>query len=116
MNKSQKNHYLQVDDDGTVTYMLDETSQFVQDLKKFQEGQDGLTFNGKPMPSAYWNLICSIRDVSWYLKGMKPTRSWKITPVKKYFGFRGHDNKIFLDYLQAIQQELVNKKQEDGAN
>lgn len=50
--------------------------------------------NGKPMPRGVYNLILSIRDCKLYSKGIKPTRYWKISDVKIYFGITGNANKL----------------------
>lgn len=61
------------------------TSPFFSDLT---DEKKTLLVNSSPMSLGYWNLICSIRDVSLYSKGIKVHRNWKITDVKNYFGLR----------------------------
>jgi hypothetical protein len=69
-----------------------------------------INLNGKPMPSAYWNLICSKRDVALYCKGILIHRHWKITPVKQYFGFSGRDKNILLEYLSDLVDFFESKE------
>jgi len=86
--------------------------QFWYELEQFAISggqQHGLNVNGNPMPSAYWNLICSIRDIGLYNKGIVINRHWKITPVKEYFGWVGKDNISFLDYLNDIKDYVKNE-------
>ncbi len=59
-------------------------------LKDLGSGRT-IKFNGKDMPMAIYNLIVSKRDLGLWKMGMKPHRGWKVTDVKKYFGFTGHD-------------------------
>ena len=70
-----------------------------------------LNVNGNPMPRGYWNLICSIRDVSLYSKGIKPHRMWKISDVKWYFGAKGNPIAV-LEHLNEIKEMLVPSEQE----
>lgn len=48
-----------------------------------------MNINGMEANRGYYNLIISIRDVSLWVKGMKPHRHWRVTDVKKYFGLKG---------------------------
>lgn len=64
-------------------------------------------FDGNKIPSAYYNLIVSIRDCSLWAKGMKPHRFFQITDVKKYFGLKGN-SKTFADQLRNIKSLLEN--------
>jgi|TARA_R100000789_G_scaffold44460_1_gene45560 hypothetical protein len=60
---------------------IDGDCQFFIDL----ENKEGHGVN-----RGYWNLICTKRDLSMYVKhNMKPHRKWKVTDVKKYFGIKG---------------------------
>lgn len=53
-----------------------------------------MNINGMEANRGYYNLIISIRDVSLWVKGMKPHRHWRITDVKKYFGLKGSAENI----------------------
>lgn len=53
-----------------------------------------MNINGMEANKGYYNLIISIRDVSLWVKGMKPHRHWRITDVKKYFGLKGSAENI----------------------
>ena len=39
---------------------------------------------------AMWNLITSRSAVRLWTKGIKPSRHWRITDVKNYFGMNGN--------------------------
>ncbi len=67
-------------------------TQFEKDWEK------PMMINGMEANRGYYNLIISIRDVSLWIKGMKPHRHWYLTDVKKYFGIKGSAQKI-LDIL-----------------
>jgi hypothetical protein len=55
--------------------------------------------NGKPMPLAYWNMLCSYRDLQlWVRMNMKPHRGWKVSVVKRYFGLKGSGDKMLSDF------------------
>ena len=89
--------------------------QFWYELEEFlisNGEQGGISVNGNQVPRSYWNLIISIRDISLYLKGIIAHRNWKITPVKEYFGFKGRDNVLFLEYLNDLLNLL---RDEEGA-
>ena len=63
------------------------------------------------MNKAEFNLICSKRDVSMYVKhGMKPHRHWKVNDVKEYFGIKGAGQKLLDNFMQVRDEyyELTN--------
>ena len=62
---------------------IDEDCQFMADLVTIENGNRNYNLG-------MWNLICSIRDLKLFCKGIKPNRHWKITDVKKYFGMNGN--------------------------
>jgi len=69
--------------------------------------------NGSPMKMAVWNLICSKRDLSmWTKHNMKPTRMWKVSDVKWYFGIKGNGQKL-MDEFMIIFNAIVPKKEEE---
>ena len=70
-------------------------TQFYSDLSNGKT----INVNGKPMPLAIYNLICSKRDLGLWKAGITIHRHWKVTPVKKYYGFKG-TNRASL-YAQA---------------
>ena len=88
-------------------------------LKELQNAVAGTQFandmcisfnlNGKQTPRGYWNLIVSIRDCKLFSKGIKPTRSWKITNVKNYFGVKGNALQIS-ETLETYKKILLNEK------
>jgi len=79
---------------------------------KFAEDMTNTTqMNGKPMPWGIWNLLCSIRDVKLYAKGIKINRHWKISDVKWYFGVKGSAEAI-AETLEAYRDILMPKKEE----
>tara|TARA_R100001443_G_scaffold115608_2_gene133775 strand:- start:706 stop:978 length:273 start_codon:yes stop_codon:yes gene_type:complete len=86
--------------------MLEETlfnqikeSQFAKDFDK------PLNINGQESNRATWNLICSIRDVSLFTKGMTITRNWRLKDVKNYFNIKGDKHKI-LYQLKNVKRFL----------
>lgn len=73
---------------------LADLQKAVAGTKFAQDMTTSMSVNGSPMPHGYWNLICSIRDVKLYSKGIKIHRNWKISDVKWYFGVSGSAEKI----------------------
>lgn len=65
-----------------------------------------LNMNGNNTSMAYWNLIVSIRDCKLYSGGIKPTRHWKISDVKWYFGVKGNATEI-TKTLETYRNVLV---------
>jgi len=97
------------DNEGQIIgFNVNQNCQFVQEM---QDPKNVFSVNGNNMNRAYYNLIVSIRDVKFYLKGMKAHRHWKITPVKEYFGFSMKDNNLFLEYLEGLK-ELIQPSDE----
>ncbi len=69
---------------------VDGSCQFFKDL----ENSEGNVNMG------YWNLICTKRDLSMYVKhNMKPHRGWKVSQVKKYFGIKGTGKNLLNRFL-----------------
>ena len=75
--------------------------QFLADNRARAEGGELLNVNGKSMGLAIWNLIVTKRDLTLWCKcGMKPTRMWKVTPVKKYFGIKGTGENLLKNFMK----------------
>jgi len=87
---------------GIYDYTSPFFSEFIADNEARDEDQNSvLNVNGKPMGRAIWNLIITKRDLTLWCKiGMKPTRTWKVTPVKKYFGIKGTGEKLLMNFMQ----------------
>jgi hypothetical protein len=74
--------------------------QYQRDGNDHEEGREIMNVNGKPMGQAVWNLICTKRDLTLWTKiGMKPTRSWKVTTAKKYFGIKGTGENLMKQFM-----------------
>ena len=78
-------------------------TQFEADLGK------ALNVNGAQASRGWWNLICSVRDVNLFCKGIKPTRGWRFTDVKWYFGVSGNKQKV-AKTLEAYRDALFPKE------
>ena len=72
-------------------------SQFAKDMEA------PLSINGQNSNRATWNLVCSIRDVSLFTKGMIITRGWRLKDVKNYFNIKGDKHKV-LQQLETIKR------------
>ena len=82
---------------------INEECQFLKDLDKEMMIQNSKSSMG------IWNLMTSVIALDGYVKlGMKPTRHWKITDVKKYFGMNG-SAKVLLGKLKYLKQDLLSK-------
>ena len=74
--------------------------QLIADNEARANGEEVLSVNGSPMGLAIWNLIVSKRDIMmWCKMKMKPTRSWKVSDVKKYFGIRGTGESLMKNFM-----------------
>ena len=82
------------------------TSQFFSDLTDVEKM---INVNSAPMSLGYWNLICSIRDVKLFSKGIRINRHWKFNDVKKYFGLKGDAHKI-ADQLEELKDLMHDEK------
>lgn len=92
--------------------------QFLDDNVARAEGGELLNVNGKPMGLAIWNLILTKRDLTlWCKSGIKPTRMWKVTPVKKYFGIKGTGENLLKNFMKLHDDIflLINGEEHDEA-
>ena len=80
---------------------INEDCQFLKDLQ-----------NNNRM--AMWNLITSKGAVKLYTKGIKPSRHWKITDVKKYFGMNGNADVLHSKLVKLY--DVLNNKGENSEN
>jgi len=92
-------------------YDLD--SPFIQELQAeaeaLERGEQIMTVNGSPMGQAIWNLIVSKRDLTMYCNhGVIPTRGWKVTNVKKYFGIKG-TGKNLLERFMVLFNDIMDE-------
>lgn len=76
-------------------------TRFFKDLT----GGTAMSVNGSPMSRGVWNMIISKRDLSLWVRGMKPNRHWKVSDVKAYFGIKGRGQKL-LDQFLALTAEV----------
>jgi len=55
----------------------------------------------KIMNIPIWNLICTYRDLTMYCRhNIKPTRMWKVSHPKNYFGIKGTGEKLLQNFLE----------------
>jgi hypothetical protein len=99
------------DKDGNITgYLVDPSCDWVAEMNEAINGDNPtvwLNVNGKDMPRPIYNLIVCKRDVGIYNEGMRRDRFWKITPIKKYFGWHHRDNNLFHDYLSNLLDKIL---------
>lgn len=60
------------------------------------------TTDSNHVNQGWWNLVCSVRDLRLWSKGIKAHRRWKVTPVKQYFNIKGDKESLVVQIL-AIQ-------------
>jgi hypothetical protein len=82
--------------------MTEQLRQQLLESRFFQDMETPLNINGQESNRATWNLICSIRDVSLFTKGMIITRGWRLKDVKDYFNIKGNKHKV-LEQLETIK-------------
>ena len=82
---------------------MQEQTQYEKDLT------NPLSINGAKSSRGYYNLVVSIRDVKLYSKGIKPTRHWRISDVKWYFGIKGNATSLATQ-LDAMLVELKRER------
>ena len=58
---------------------------------------------------AMFNLMTSKRAMKLWCKGIKPSRHWKVTQVKKYFGMNGN-KKVLLAKLETLNKIIKGEK------
>jgi hypothetical protein len=87
---------------------------FEEQLQKYREGNLSLpsvSTGGKKIDPMGYQLAVTKFQLSLYASGMLPTRGWKVTPIKKFFGLRGTDRKAlviqFTEILKRYEAELV---------
>jgi len=72
-------------------------------IKSFKSGKT-ISVNGADVNFALYNAIISKRDLGLWKVGMKPHRHWKVTDVKKFFGFTGNDKeKLYLTICDLVE-------------
>jgi len=75
----------------------------------FEQGL-GIATNG--MSPAIYNLICTKRDLTLYVKcGIKPHHNWKVTDVKRYFGITGSKQKLLDNFMEIYNQHAPSKQE-----
>ena len=78
---------------------INEDCRFLKDLQDNQR-------------MAIYDLITSKGAVKLWTKGIKPSRHWKITDVKNYFGMNGNAETLLtkLETLLTVIREADNEK------
>ena len=72
---------------------INEDCKFLQDAKTNQQ-------------MAMWNLITSKGAVKLWTKGIKPSRHFRITDVKRYFGMTGNAETL-LTKLETLHKVIT---------
>jgi len=86
----------------------DKQEKFLNDIEGTQFKKDLLKPMGGALSKGTYNLIISIRDCKFWLRGMKPHRHWKVSQVKAYFGIKGNKEKL-VETLEEYNSILQNK-------
>tara|TARA_R100001443_G_scaffold12623_2_gene22322 strand:- start:743 stop:1123 length:381 start_codon:yes stop_codon:yes gene_type:complete len=89
---------------------------FWQQLEEHRLKAVEMQKSGKPeqnMNLPIWNLIHTYRDLHMYVgHGIKPTRAWKVSHPKQYFGIKGTGQKLldnFLEIYHAVAPVYLNE-------
>ena len=81
---------------------INEDCKFLKDLEDNQQ-------------MAIYNLITSKGAVKLWTKGIKPSRHWRLTDVKNYFGMKGNSETL-LKKLQVLHRILTEVLEEEEKN
>lgn len=76
-------------------------------IEMFKSGKT-IDVNGKKVNFALYNAIISKRDLGLWKVGMKPHRHWKVTDVKKFFGFTGNDKEKLCNDISNLVEDYSN--------
>jgi hypothetical protein len=72
----------------------------------FLSAENYTNFNGKPMNMAYYNVCIERRNLKLWEIGMKPTRNWYVSDIKKYYGIKGNKSKL-VSQIEFIREALL---------
>ena len=85
--------------------------QYVSDYREGRKALPSVNYQGSSIDPMKYQLAVTKFQLNLYASGMLPTRGWKVTPIKKFFGLRGTDRKSLVIQLQSIiekyESELV---------
>jgi hypothetical protein len=76
-------------------------------IESFKSGKT-IDVNGKKVNFALYNAIISKRDLGLWKAGMKPHRHWKVTNVKKFFGFTGNNKEKLCNDISNLVEDYSN--------
>ncbi len=76
-------------------------------IEMFKSGKT-IDVNGKKVNFALYNAIISKRDLGLWKVGMKPHRHWKVTDVKKFFGFTGNNKEKLCNDISNLVEDYSN--------
>ena len=81
-----------------------------RDVPFWEHVEKGMAYDRDPNTEAnfskgthlpVYNLSCTNRDLHMYVHhGMIPTRGWKVSQVKKYFGIKGSGEKLLNSFME----------------
>ena len=80
---------------------------FEQKVREYREGKVALpsvNYQGKEVDPMGYQLAVVKFQLGLYAAGMLPTRGWKVTPIKKFFGLQGRDRKSLLTQFEALYE------------
>ena len=80
---------------------INKNSQFCLEV----ESGNTVMVNGNEVLVCYWNLNILRGQLKMYSVGLKPNRHWKVTDVKKYFGFKGNNDEL-LGLVEGLIKEF----------
>ena len=82
---------------------IDEDCQFMADLVTIENGNRNYNLG-------MWNLICSIRDLKLFCKGIKPHKKWRLKDARFYMGlFDTTKKEDVLSALHLMRNSLKRK-------
>lgn len=76
--------------------------------KDVEKNDRSINVNGVDIPYWKYAMIIHRRDIKLYAAGLLPTRGWKISDFKKYYGLKGTDKKALLEQFLTIFEKNTN--------
>ena len=82
-------------------------------MSRFTDELYSVENNDRNYNLGLYRLICSIRDLRLFTKGILPHRGWRLKDVKEYFKITGNKH-VILNKLLSFKTDLDNGERVNG--